>query len=355
LIPIAIALALAAAPAYGVCALEQLSDCLDTAQLVQDPAFAPALRRFVGDRRTGFLVQNGEASREALMALSGPADPARMMGDLFLFTACRDKSCEEKGAAVVRRDGAIVAVAVLHSDCARMFPAKDCFLKETLSVFAGGSESDKAVIDQLSDWARRQVAAQAASPGAPSIRLQRVEVLAANGAPEQAAVQTAPPPAPAALPRVAAAVPPPVIQTPTEPPLPPQVEPPRALPPPEPAAPPAVLAQAEPAASLPPPAAISAGSAAPQTLEKRTVQAPAVTPAAEEAARPATPVSEADVVAAVVRQPHLERPPAPILISTLPVPPTVIPILPPVPKKEKPKSWRWKWSWTPYGEAYEYK
>ncbi len=175
MISVLFAFALAGAP--GGCSPHELDACRDTAQLVQDAGFQAELKRFVGERPTRFLTGGGRAYGESLAVLSGPADPVQKIGELYLFSACKDQSCEEKGAVALDAGGDIVAVGVLHTECAKLLLTRDCFERDTLSVFTVKGQEDQPLVETLSDWARRQVAASSAAPGAPLTRLARVEVI----------------------------------------------------------------------------------------------------------------------------------------------------------------------------------
>jgi hypothetical protein len=347
----ALALAAAPVPDAGGCALQQLAACPDVRALVQEQPFQDELKRFVGNRQTGYLIEKGRASDEAMMALGGPAEPVQRLGDLYLFTACRERSCEEKGAVALQPDGQFVAVAILHTSCAKLFPAKDCFLRDTLSILTNKDGAAQAAIDGLSDWARREVMASNDLPGAPTMRLERVELVEAAGA--TAVVEAEPKAARPAKPKKASRPAPTIKLQPliaTEAPRPdapaPETRPEVAPPAPTPA--PAVQAEQVPAAPAATPTPAPVAQAAPPLPPVRT-PAPQVPAPAAEPPPPPTPtsLSGAEVYAVRTRPILPPLPAAPLPVSTAPTPPALLP--PPVPKKpKKPVDW-WKWNWTPYG------
>ncbi len=308
----ALAASQAPAPADGVCALARPEACSDTRDLADDPAFAVELKRFVGERTTHFLDVGGRAYPETLAVLTGPTAPMQKIGDLYLFTGCRDKACEEQGAALLNATGQFVAVAVLHTDCGRFAPSKTCFERDILSVIIPEDGQDQTVVDALTAWARRQVEANLASPGAPATRLEQVEVIGAARprAPTVAKAYRLPPQPKA---EVAAAQPEPEPQ-------PPPVEAPRAV-----------------AVAKPP-------TAKPQPPKAEALAAAAPAPEPQTPHTAATAIAKDALVKLAQADPAPPPPPASAIIE-LPSAPTPDKPAP----KPKPKPKTWVWHWTPYG------
>jgi hypothetical protein len=167
----------AAAPSTTgpVCALNRLSACQNTNQLAWDDAFNRAVARFLGRRRASYLDRSGLISDQILDVLGGPPDDAQKIGGRFRFTACRAHSCEEKGAAVLEPDGRLVALAILHAGCGARHSANDCFAHQTLNIFVRDPK-EQAVIDNLSAWARSEIAQAYTPPGEPPDQLDAVQV-----------------------------------------------------------------------------------------------------------------------------------------------------------------------------------
>jgi hypothetical protein len=173
---IVLALAIAAAaPAADRCTLRHLDACADTNRLVWDKGFQRAVKRFVGPRRASYLDKTDSVADQILEVLGGPPDEPDMIGARYRFTACRAHSCDEKGAAVLEPDGRLVALAILHSACATPHHADDCFAHLTLTVFVR-SPKERAVIDDLSDWAKTEVAQAYTAKGLPPEHLDGVEI-----------------------------------------------------------------------------------------------------------------------------------------------------------------------------------
>jgi hypothetical protein len=349
LISIAYALALAAAPtpatapAAGACTLLNLAACADAGALARDPAFQAALRQFVGRRVTGYLSTGGQAYGEAMAVLSGPADPVRRLRGLYLFTACADAACDDQGAVALRPDGELAAVAIVHSDCGELRHAGDCLAREVLSILRG-PDDDLGVVDALSDWARRGIAARPVTPGAAIRDLDRVEVVALSGPETQA------PPQPRATARAA----PPVAlpRNPTPSPAPAPAPPAAAAVRAAPVAPIApITAKAEPAKPLIPAPRVQAQApaAAPPAPVAR-IEPPKAESARAEPLPADAPVTAVEGVTAVA------RPQGPRIFTPMKVYLTLvrteprIAVIPPPPPPPAPKPPRngWKWHSTPY-------
>ncbi len=320
----ALALALAAAPAppigAGACSLFNLGACANAGALIQDAGFQAALKAFVGQRRTAYLTPGGQAYGEAMTALGGPAEPVRRLRSLYVFTACADASCADQGAVVLRPDGELVAVAILHSDCNGLRRAGDCVNTKVLSILRGGDD-DLSVIETLSDWARRGLADQPIASGAPIPVLDRVEVVVLAG--EDHAKPSAPP----------------VTLEPRF-----QVRP-EPAPPLRPAAP--AILQPTPRPSLAPP--LIGPPAPPTPVTPRLPDIPLPAPAAPQAPADDGQSTTVEAVEAV----------APRMAPFIPVPRTVyrtlitvepdIVLLPPPPPPPPKRDDGWKWHWRPVG------
>jgi hypothetical protein len=175
-----LALALAVTtPATGDvhCDLRRLSACRDTNELIWDKTFEGEVQRFLGRRRASYLGRPGGLADQMIEVLGGPPDDPTKIGSRFRFTACRAHSCDEKGAAVLEPDGRLVALAILHSACGAPHAANDCFAHETLDIFAR-SPVGADVVDNLSSWARSEIAQGYTAPGEPADRLDAVRVTA---------------------------------------------------------------------------------------------------------------------------------------------------------------------------------
>ena len=141
------------------CSIAALDGCRNTNVLVGDPAFARAVRRFVGPTRVRFLYA-GPLNDQQMEVLGGPPDPPVRIGSLYRFTACRYHDCTEKGAVVLEPQGRIVATAVLHSTCILPRASPTCFNENVLSVFVRDPSGAKVVVDNLSAWASAEIATE---------------------------------------------------------------------------------------------------------------------------------------------------------------------------------------------------
>jgi len=174
----AIALSCSATSAVGGCSPEALAKCRDTNQLIWNKTFEDSLRRFFGHRRADYLYEgNPLVSDQAIAVLGGPPDAPQRIGDLWRFTACRAHSCPEKGAAVLKPDGELVAVAILHSPCRELGRRMDCSSHWTLSIFIHPSSRSTMVIENLSEWGKAEVDAEYHPQGLPVDQLDGIEVI----------------------------------------------------------------------------------------------------------------------------------------------------------------------------------
>lgn len=174
----ALALSCTATSAAGDCSPETLAQCRDTNQLIWSRTFEASLRHFFGQRRANYLYEgNPLVSDQANAVLGGPPDAPQRMGDLWRFTACRAHSCPEKWPAVLKPDGELVAVAILHSACSEPDRRMDCSSHWTLSIFIHPSSRSTMVIVNLSGWARAEVDGDYHPQGLPVDQLDGIEVV----------------------------------------------------------------------------------------------------------------------------------------------------------------------------------
>jgi hypothetical protein len=177
---IAGALVLPSAPtsAAGDCSPKSLAKCRDTNQLVWSASFEDSLRRFFGHRRADYLHKGKPlVSDQTISVLGGPPDAPQRIGDLWRFTACRSHSCSERGAAVLKPGGELIAVAIMHSRCAEPGHTLDCSSHWTLSIFTRPSSHSKMVVENLSKWGKSDVGGGDNPQGLPVDRLDDVEVI----------------------------------------------------------------------------------------------------------------------------------------------------------------------------------
>jgi len=156
------------------CAISRLERCPNSNALFADEAFVNKVSRFLGARHTPYF-ERATIADQALEALGGPADPPRHFGSFWRFTACRPHSCTEKAAVVLRTDGQIVAVALLHSACVP--PSLDCITDETLTIYSSNGPEVKGVIEDLSSWASLTVANAGVPKGVTKPKLSKVETV----------------------------------------------------------------------------------------------------------------------------------------------------------------------------------
>lgn len=157
------------------CALARLDACRTAGELVWDRAFRRAVRAFLGQGNADYLY-HGRLADQQFAVLGGPPETSVRMGDLYRFTACRAHSCDEKGVAVLRPDGTIVALGILHSACVQSAPPEHCSSHLALTVFVNRPPA-ASVMENLTDWARSRVARAYRPAGPQPARLDRVETL----------------------------------------------------------------------------------------------------------------------------------------------------------------------------------
>jgi hypothetical protein len=163
------------AAARNRCGPAHLEECRNTNVLIWNPAFEAEIRKFLGNRRADYLYAGRPlVSKQMIDVLGGPPDGPRRIGDLWLFTACRAHSCQEKGAAVLEPKGGIIALAILHSACTwRRGEGDDCVSHDVLTTFVRSAVPD-GVVKRVTDWAGDEVRRE----NDPAESLDRTEVIA---------------------------------------------------------------------------------------------------------------------------------------------------------------------------------
>jgi hypothetical protein len=162
---------MAASPAPQACMLAKLEACANTNQLVDDPAFGAALKRFFGPARGDYLYPGGLTSDQAREALHGPPNDAKRLAEgSWLFTACRAHSCPEKGAVILTPEGQVLAVGLLNFRCHKTAQGQaGCDQGRHLDIFVRRRDLDAArLVQPLDAWAKAQVAAETAQFGKSS-------------------------------------------------------------------------------------------------------------------------------------------------------------------------------------------
>ena len=157
------------------CSIHRLDQCENANALIWDKSFDRALAAFLGKHKTEFLYDGGRLTDEAEAVLGGPPDSRIDLDQRYLFTACRAHSCHEKGAAVVRKDGQIDAIAIVWYPCAGPHrTGRDCPYRARLSIFMR-DPTDTALIARLESWTKSELASYE-SDGLPPVRLERVNL-----------------------------------------------------------------------------------------------------------------------------------------------------------------------------------
>ncbi len=168
----------------AACSPRSTGLCANTNELVTSRSFERALRNFLaGARANDLYAGNHLVAEQAIDVLGGPPDPPARIGTLWRFTACRAQSCTEKGAVVLRGDGQIVAIGILHSLCGLPKPQPDCSVRNVMSVHIAPAPESQRVETSLAEWAKTMVEAEnrACCAGLPPARLDRVEYLDVPG------------------------------------------------------------------------------------------------------------------------------------------------------------------------------
>jgi hypothetical protein len=88
-------------------------------------------------------------------------------GDLYLFSACQAHNCDDKGAVVVRHDGAIIGTGILH------YPN---YPSAVLTLFIRTATDRPSMEPILTDWAQSQFDAMHALENQEKQPISGVEV-----------------------------------------------------------------------------------------------------------------------------------------------------------------------------------
>ena len=136
-------------------AAKDITSYESTNELIWDKDFRKALPAFFGTRKASFFCSKGLIWEQAAAGLGGPDDDIEKLSpSLYLASACRPHSCDEKAAAVIKQPSQIVAVGLVEYGC---FRSAYCMSppRPTLHLYVRdrNSEAEQAVIN----WARRAV------------------------------------------------------------------------------------------------------------------------------------------------------------------------------------------------------
>lgn len=131
----------------------------DTNQLVWDKTFTSSVTRLFGKRHASYFWLNGLISEQVLAGLGGRPDAIRPVGKsaLFIASACRQHSCEEKVAVVLQDTAHLVAFGLIHYSCVEDFANVDCANRPMLSILSKGRPVDPKVREALVEWSTEQV------------------------------------------------------------------------------------------------------------------------------------------------------------------------------------------------------
>lgn len=117
---LALFLAGAADASAAECSLKTITACENTNDLQWSKAFDPALKRFTGTKKYGWLGKKMPLDILVSEVMSGSgADKSEVSPGIFRFTGFRIHSATERGAVFVAADGTIKAVGVLHFNCTK--------------------------------------------------------------------------------------------------------------------------------------------------------------------------------------------------------------------------------------------
>lgn len=101
-------------------AAKDITSYKSTGELRWDKDFRKALPAFFGTRKASFFWSKGLIWEQAASGLGGPDDDIeKLSSSLYLASACRLHSCDEKAAAVIKQPGQIVAVGLVEYGCFR--------------------------------------------------------------------------------------------------------------------------------------------------------------------------------------------------------------------------------------------
>lgn len=124
----------------GVCAAHDLCSATSTDQLIANPAFRPAIKKFLGARTIKSGAYTVKVADRALLNMAGPPGAIGKLGDgLYFGAGCRVHDCGDKVAVVLACPNKVVGVGVVdYSD------------KPFLAVFS--STKADAVVDAFAQW-----------------------------------------------------------------------------------------------------------------------------------------------------------------------------------------------------------
>jgi hypothetical protein len=141
------------------CSIGSLTNCQNTNDLVWATSFQNALEAFLSDQHGAYTLPGTSVANQALIALGGPPDSRKSVGSLFLFGACVEHDCMEKGAAVLTPDGKLIGVGLLCL-CSTLPRESDCFREYHFTIFVREGGYRSAVLKTLADWAKQAILAQ---------------------------------------------------------------------------------------------------------------------------------------------------------------------------------------------------
>lgn len=162
---IALAMAIAPAGPRRECRASAPAGCTVVTPLI-DHGLPERLRRFLPDRRAAYLTTSSRffgygswlpfitprysVADQMVDVLGGPADRRVDLPDGYLFAACRNGSCTERGNLIVDRIGRILAVSIIHYDAGRSKSPR-------LNIYARDNVP-RTTIRMLKAWADHVVA-----------------------------------------------------------------------------------------------------------------------------------------------------------------------------------------------------
>ena len=133
------------------CSLKTITACETTNDLQWSKNFDPALKRFTGTKKFGWLGRKMPLNTIVSEVTSGGGDfKSEVSPGIFRFAGFRIHSAMERGAIFVAADGTIKAVGVLHFNC-----TKRCEDEYNLSVIL--PKQDEATEKLVRAWAEEEV------------------------------------------------------------------------------------------------------------------------------------------------------------------------------------------------------
>lgn len=105
----------------------------DTNQLVWDGKFETAVKKYFGSRKFDAFYPAGSLSAQIIDGLGGPPDQIKEFDkSIFIASACRPHSCEEKAAVIFKKPSTILAFGLIHFNCKK----EGCDSSPKLSIFS---------------------------------------------------------------------------------------------------------------------------------------------------------------------------------------------------------------------------